>query len=150
MEKNVIQIKWWNNLKCLCECRKRHGCEKDYIWNLVTCSCQNGKYLAIIMVDSAITCDEIIIDAEAKLNNKVVKTFRSFNEKKVTCKTHNFYILLKFLKIFIALLLAVTIYCYLIKYWAKTAFDSISRHKQRIKRSRILINILWTLKVIIN
>ena len=24
-EKNVIQIKWWNNLKCLCECKKRHG-----------------------------------------------------------------------------------------------------------------------------
>ena len=102
------------------------------------------------MVDSAITCDEIIIDAEAKLNNKVVKTFQSFNEKKVTCKTHNFYILLKFFKIFIALLLAVTIYCYLIKYWAKKAFASISRHKWRIKRSRILINILWTLKVIIN
>ena len=68
------------------------------------------------MVDSAITCDEIIIDAEANLNNKVVKTFQSFNEKKVTCKTHNFYILLKFFKIFIALLLAVTIYYYLIKY----------------------------------
>ena len=25
-----------------------------------TCSCENGKYLASIMDDSAITCDEII------------------------------------------------------------------------------------------
>ena len=22
---------WWNNDKCLCECKK-HVCEKDYVW----------------------------------------------------------------------------------------------------------------------
>ena len=33
----------------------------------------------------------------------------NFNEKKVTCKTQNFYILLAFLLITIALLIAVTI-----------------------------------------
>ena len=51
---------WWNNDKCRCECKKRHVCEKDYIWNPATCSCVNGKYLASIMGDSAIMCDEII------------------------------------------------------------------------------------------
>ena len=43
----------------------------------------------------------------------------NFNEKNITCKTKNFYILLGFLLIAIALLIAVYIYCYLIKYRAK-------------------------------
>ena len=34
--------------------------KKDYVWNPVTCNCENGKYLASIMDDSAIMCDEII------------------------------------------------------------------------------------------
>ena len=42
----------------------------------------------------------------------------NFNEKKATCKTQNFYILLAFLLITIALLIAVSIYCYLVKHWA--------------------------------
>ena len=51
------------------------------MWNPATCRCQNGKYLASIMDDSAITCDEII-DAEVKSNEKETKTFRiNFNEK---------------------------------------------------------------------
>ena len=40
----------------------------------------------------------------------------NFNEKKITCKMQNFYILLAFLLITIALLIAVNIYCDLIKY----------------------------------
>ena len=43
----------------------------------------------------------------------------NFNEKKVTCKTQNFYIPLAFLLITIALLIAVSIYCYLMKYQVK-------------------------------
>ena len=39
--------------------------------------------------------------------------------KKATCKTQNFYILLAFLLIATALLMAVSIYCYLIKYRAE-------------------------------
>ena len=39
--------------------------------------------------------------------------------KKVVCKTQNFYISLALLSITIALLIAVSIYYYLIKYWAK-------------------------------
>ena len=76
------------------------------------------------MGDSAIICDKVIdAEAEAKLNNKAktkeeeTKTIlTNFNEKKATCKTHNLCILLVFLLITIALLIPVSIYCYLIKY----------------------------------
>ena len=51
---------WWNNNKCQCECKQSHVWEKVYIWNPATCSCENGKYLASIMDDSVITCEEII------------------------------------------------------------------------------------------
>ena len=47
----------WNNNKCRYGCKKRHVCEKDYFWNTATCNCENGKYLASIMDDSAIICD---------------------------------------------------------------------------------------------
>ena len=64
------------------------------------------------MANSAIICDEVIKSygevAEAKLFDKT-----KFNEKKATCKTQNFYILIEFLLINIALLIAVSIYCYL-------------------------------------
>ena len=101
------------------ECKKRHICEKDYIWNLATCSCQNVKYLASIMDDSAITCDEII-DDEATSNDEETKTFpTNFNETNINYRAENFYILLTFLLITIALLIAVSIYCYLKKYRAK-------------------------------
>ena len=60
------------------------------------------------MDDSAITGDEIIdADAEAKSNNEEIY------------ETQNFYILLTFLLITIALLMAVSIYCDLIKYQTK-------------------------------
>ena len=58
----------WKNDKCRYECKKHNVCEKDYIWNPTTCSCENGKYLANIMDDSVITCDEII-----KSNNEETK-----------------------------------------------------------------------------
>ena len=78
------------------------------------------------MDDSVIIYDEVI-DVhpkpslkDAKLSpkddddeTKFIRT--NFNEKKATCKTRNFYILLAFLLITIALLVAVSIYCYLIK-----------------------------------
>ena len=51
---------WWNNNKCQCECKNHHICEKEYDWNPVTCNCENGKYLASIMDDSVITCNELI------------------------------------------------------------------------------------------
>ena len=48
---------------------------------------------------------------------KIIPT--NFNEKKVSWKTQNFYTLLAFLSITIALLIAVSIYCYLVRYRAK-------------------------------
>ena len=71
------------------------------------------------MDDSVITCDEFI-DAEAKsFKEETEEVLANFNEKKVVCKTQNFYILLGFLTIVIPLLIAVSIFCCLIKYRAK-------------------------------
>ena len=62
-----------------------------------------------------ITSDEVIeADAEAK-SNEETKTI----PKNVIRKTKNFYIFLGFLLITIALLIAVSIYCYPMKYKAK-------------------------------
>ena len=62
------------------------------------------------MDDSAISCDEIVESSDAETN---------FTEKKATCKKKIFYILLTFLLITLVLLIAVSIYCYLIKYQEK-------------------------------
>ena len=62
------------------------------------------------MHDSAITCHDIIESYDEEAN---------FNEKKATCKAKKFYIFIGFLLITTALLIAVSIYCYLIKYRAK-------------------------------
>ena len=68
-------------------------------------------------------CDEVIKshneDSEVKSYDKTKTIPTNFNEKKATCKIQNFYILLVFLLITIALLIAVNIYCYLTKYGAK-------------------------------
>ena len=50
-------------------------------------------------------CDEVIESYDEE--TKTIPT--NFNEKKATCKTRNFYILL-------ALLIAVSIYCYMMKF----------------------------------
>ena len=56
------------------------------------------------MDDEMIICDKFYIQKKKNLM------------KKITCKTQNFYILLAFLLTTITLLIAVSIYCYLIKY----------------------------------
>ena len=71
------------------------------------------------MDNSVITPDEIMKGAVAT----------NFNEKKATCKTQNFYILLAFLLITTALLISVSTYCHLIKYQTKQTFSTISRHE---------------------
>ena len=64
------------------------------------------------MDDSAIMCVEVIelYDEETKT------TLKNFHEKKTTFKMENFYILLAFLSTTTTLLIAVSIYCYLVKY----------------------------------
>ena len=55
MEKNTLDQRW-NSDKCQCNCKKHHICEKDNILNPSACICENGKYLAIVMDDSASMC----------------------------------------------------------------------------------------------
>ena len=72
----------WNNDIYQYKCKTHHICEKVYIWNPATCSCENGKYLASTVDNSLTTCNEII-DAVAKSYNKETKTVTTnFNEKK--------------------------------------------------------------------
>ena len=118
MAENVIQIKSGIMISVGARYKKHHICEKGYICNTATCSCKIGKYLAIIVDDSVVMCDEIKdTDAEDKLCGEETKTVTTnFNEKNVICKTKKFYILLEFLLIIITLLIDVSIYCYLIKH----------------------------------
>ena len=67
------------------------------------------------MEDSEITCDKII----ESYDKETITVPTNFIENKVACKTQNFHILVAFLSITITLLVAVTIYCCLIKYRAK-------------------------------
>ena len=76
-------------------CKKHHICEINYVWNPATYNCENGKYLSSIMDNSTIASDESSLQIQT------------------------FYILLALLLIAIALLIDVSIYCYLIKYQAK-------------------------------
>ena len=43
--------------------------KKNYVWNAGTCSCENGKYLASIMDDSAIMYDEVIESYNKETNS---------------------------------------------------------------------------------
>ena len=54
------------------------------------------------MDNSAIMCDEAIESYDEETN---------FNEKNITCRTQNLYILLALLSITVALLIALSIYC---------------------------------------
>ena len=63
MEENIIQIN--DGITINVDIKKQHIYEKDYVWNLSTCRCKNGKYLASIMDDSTISSGETN-DAEAK------------------------------------------------------------------------------------
>ena len=62
MVENVIQIKsgMTVNVGASVKIKLHRVCEKDYIWNPATCSCENGKYLASVIDDSMIRCGEII------------------------------------------------------------------------------------------
>ena len=70
------------------------------------------------MNDSAVICQEVMKSFDEEL--KTIPT--NFNEKNVTCKAQSFSILLAFLLITIALLLALSIHCYLINYQGKQKY----------------------------
>ena len=104
--KNVIQINFGITINVNMSVKNDVYLKKDYIWNPSTCNSENGKYVANIMGDSGISCDEII----------------ELLVKKATFKTQNFYILVTFLLIAVVLLIAVNIYFYLIKYQEKRKY----------------------------
>ena len=105
---------WWNNNKCPCESKKRHVCEQDYAWNPATCKCENGKYLASIIDNWKIRCDEII--ESYGQDTKTIPT--NFSGKKATLKSKILIFYLHFID-YDRLLIAASIYCYFIKYRAK-------------------------------
>ena len=43
--------------------------EKKYVQNSATCSCENGKYLASIIDNPLIACDEIIVETKTVPRN---------------------------------------------------------------------------------
>ena len=73
-ERRFNSGQWQNNVNISVKC---HACGKKFIWNPSTCSCKNGKYLASIMDDSAIMCDEIIESYDKE--TKAIPT--NFNKK---------------------------------------------------------------------
>ena len=58
MKQNVIQLNV--GIMINVDVSVKNVCEKDYVWNPVTCNCENEKYLASIMDDSANICDEVM------------------------------------------------------------------------------------------
>ena len=60
MEENVIQISGGIMINVNVSVKNDMYVKKNYVWNPVTCGCENGKYLASIMDDSAIIWDEVI------------------------------------------------------------------------------------------
>ena len=98
----------WNSSKCRCEgkvLKEHHLWEKDCSWNPAKCSCKN------VTDGLVITCDEIINTVKIDPTNIYPK-----KKTKKLCKTKDFYILIIFLWITAALLIAASVHCYLIKY----------------------------------
>ena len=58
MVENVIQIKTGITTNVDAS-SKKYICETNYIKKSTACSCKNGKYLASIIDNSVIPCDEI-------------------------------------------------------------------------------------------
>ena len=85
-ERKCNSDQWWSNDKCRCECAKPHVCENDHVGNPATCSCENEKYLASTLGDSAIACDEVIEsydeDVKTTLYDETKTIPTNFNERK--------------------------------------------------------------------
>ena len=72
----------WKNDKCWCNRKKHHICKKFDIWNPATCSCKNDRYLASIIDNSVITCEEIT-DVDAKSYDEETKTVTTILMKNI-------------------------------------------------------------------
>ena len=89
--------------------------------NPATCSCKNGKYLAIIIDDSLITCDEIL-GADDKSYDEETKTIpKNVNEKKQTVNR----------KFFCLTYIFINCHCITDSSWHLLLFDKISSKKKK-------------------
>ena len=86
------------------------------------------------MDDSATICADVI-DVDSKLSSKDGND-ETKEIKRVTCKTQNFYVLLALLLITMALLIALSMCCYLIKYRAKQK-HLLPFHNTKLKQGYI-------------
>ena len=72
----------WNKNKHRSEFKnlnEHYVCVKNYIWNPTKWTCENGKYLGSIIVDSVVTCGEIIEATKTVLTKSIPK---KINEKR--------------------------------------------------------------------
>ena len=83
----------WNNDKCQCECKnsKEHNaCEKDYVWNFVTCTFENSVYLASYIDNSVIASDEIVNASDSVSTNGLANIMSAVSTKALS---HSFFFL---------------------------------------------------------
>ena len=74
----------WIKGKFPYECKnpkEHHLCEKFCIWNVTTCHWENGKYLANIIEDSAIKCDEVIETTKKKIQQTLIEKSRHVKQR---------------------------------------------------------------------
>ena len=63
--------------------------KKGYVWNPATCNCENRKYLASIMEDSAIICTEVI---DVYTQSQTAKQTLMERKQRAICKHSIFYL----------------------------------------------------------
>ena len=111
MAENVTQIKSeiTVNVVASVEIRKNMRAKKIIFGIPATCTCKNGKYVGNIIGDSVITCDEII-EATKSTSTEIVPA-KSISKKAVPTKviSTNFFILLVFLLMTMALMIAANV-----------------------------------------
>ena len=119
MKENVIQITGWITIHVDVRAKNIIFLKK-VIFGMLLDVVAKSKYSASVMEDSMTTCGEVT-------EEKTKTVTANFNEKMQSVKQKMsiiYYILLIFYflhlsLIAIALLIVVSIYCYLIKHWAK-------------------------------
>ena len=110
---------WWNSDKCRRKCKKHNICQNYYIWNPPTCSSEHRKFLSSIMDNSTIICHKAI----ESYDEKIKANSANFVEKKSKLENGKFLYFTCVWLLTIGLLIAVIIYCYLIKYQAIQNFS---------------------------